>query len=82
MKLVQIKSGRAELPKKIFIIPQTFGFRRALDLICVFLRGGALRYRMGNSPQAGTFWGLLLIHNLLEAVIRTMKAEEKERKRD
>ena len=30
--------------------------QRGLELICVFLRGGALRYRMGNSPQAGTFW--------------------------
>lgn len=27
MKLVQIKSGTAELPMKIFIIPQTFGYR-------------------------------------------------------
>lgn len=27
MKLVQIKSGRAELPIKIFIIPRTFGYR-------------------------------------------------------
>lgn len=30
--------------------------QRGLELICVFLRGGALRYRMGNSPQPGTFW--------------------------
>lgn len=28
MKWMQIKSGRAELPMKIFIIPQTFGYRR------------------------------------------------------
>lgn len=27
MTFVQIKSGRAELPMKIFIIPQTFGYR-------------------------------------------------------
>lgn len=27
MELVQIKSGKAELPIKIFIIPQTFGYR-------------------------------------------------------
>lgn len=39
-----------------------------------------MRYRMGNSPQPGTF-GLLLIHNLLEVVIRAMKAEEREGER-
>lgn len=33
-----------------------FWLQRGLELICVFLRGGALRYRMGNSPQPGTFW--------------------------
>lgn len=33
---------------------------------------------MGNSPQPGTFLGLLLIHNLLELVIGTMKAEGRE----
>ena len=55
--------------------------QRGLELICVFLRGGALRYRMGNSPQPGTFWAAALIHNLLEPVIGTMKAEEREGER-
>lgn len=35
---------------------RNFWPQRGLELICVFLRGGALRCRMGNSPQPGTFW--------------------------
>lgn len=50
---------------------------RALELICVFLGGGASRDRMGNTRQPRTFfWAVLLIHNLLEAVIGSMEAEE------
>lgn len=67
MKSVQIKSGRAALPMKIFIIPQTFGYRGVLELICVFLRGAAWCYRMGNSPQLGTFWGAAAYSQFIRA---------------
>lgn len=41
--------------------------QRALELICVFLRGGALRYRMGNSPQPGTFLGCCAYSQFIRA---------------
>lgn len=50
--------------------------QRGLELICVFIRGGASLYRMGNTPQPRTFWPAVLIHNLLEPVIVSMKAGE------
>lgn len=51
-----------------------------MELICVFLRGGASRYRMGNSSTAWGFSGPPLIHNLLEAVIETVTAEARGRR--
>lgn len=33
---------------------------------------------MGNTPQPRTFWAAVLIHNLLEPVIVSMKAEGRE----
>lgn len=55
---------------------RNFWLQRVLELICVFLRGGAFGSGWGILHNPGLF-GLLLIHNLLEVVIRTMKSEEK-----
>lgn len=41
--------------------------QRGLELICVFLRGGALRYRMGNSPQPGTLLGCCAYSQFIRA---------------
>lgn len=49
--------------------------QRGLELICVFLRGGAFSSGWGILYNSELF-GFLLIHNLLELVIRTMKSEE------
>ena len=57
--------------------------QRALELICVFLRRGCLALQDGEfSTARDFFWAAALIHNLLEPVIGTMKAEEGERERE
>lgn len=46
-----------------------------------FLKRGCLALQDGEFSTAQDFFGLLLIHNLLELVIRAMKAEEREGER-
>lgn len=56
--------------------------QRGLELICVFLRGGALRYRMGNSPQPGTLLGCCAYSQFIRASNRNHEDwGERERER-